>query len=104
MRLPHPIHREERMGTAVPPLRDFLAKIPEFRKAKGKRYSLLALLLYVCVAMLCGRFSQAAIAAWGTDYGQPWLAALGIHRGQGPSQSTLHRLFKAIDPVYLEQA
>lgn len=92
------------MSTAVPPLRDFLTKIPEFRKAKGKRYSLLTLLLYVCVAMLCGRFSQAAIAAWGTDYGQPWLAALGIHRGQGPSQSTLHRLFKGIDPTSLEEA
>ena len=92
------------MSTAVPPLKDYLAEIPEFRKAKGKRYALLSLLLYVCVAMLCGRFSQAAIADWGTDYGQPWLAALGIHRNHGPSQSTLHRLFKGIRRESLEQA
>ena len=56
------------MSTSVPPLTDFLAEIPEFRKAHGKRYALLALLLYVCVAMLCGRRSQAASAGWGKDY------------------------------------
>lgn len=92
------------MSTEVPPLADFLAEIPEFRKAYGKRYGWLALLLYVCVAMLCGRQSQAAIAPWGTDYGQPWLARLGIHRQRGPSQSTVHRLFKGVRRDALEQA
>lgn len=44
------------MSTAVPPLKDYLAEIPEFRKAKGQRYALLSLLLYVCVAMLGGLY------------------------------------------------
>ena len=92
------------MSTAVPPLKDFLAEIPEFRKAQGKRYSLPTLLLYVCVAMLCGRFSQAAIAAWGTDYGQPWLGRLGIARTYGPSQSSIHRLFKGLGREQVERA
>ena len=92
------------MHTEVPPLKDYLAEIPEFRKAKGKRYALQSLLLYVCAAMLSGRFSQAAIADWGTDYGQPWLAALGIHRPHGPSQATIHRLFKGISRESVEQA
>jgi predicted transposase YbfD/YdcC len=92
------------MSTSVPPLTDFLAEIPEFRKAQGKRYALLALLLYVCVAMLCGRRSQAAIAEWGKDYGQPWLAHLGFRRGWSPSQPTIHRLFKDICREQVEHA
>jgi len=91
------------MSTSVPPLTDFLAEIPELRKAHGKRYPLLALLLYVCVAMLCGRRSQAAIADWGKDYGQPWLAQMGL-RGRSPSQSTIHRLFKGISREQVEHA
>ena len=43
------------MSTSVPSLATFLAEIPEYRNAQGKRYSLVALLIYVCVAMLCGR-------------------------------------------------
>lgn len=92
------------MSTSVPPLTAFLAEIPEFRKARGKRYALLALLLYVCVAMLCGRRSQAAIADWGKDYGQPWLAHLGLRRGRSPSQPTIHRLFKGISREQVEHA
>ncbi len=92
------------MSTAVPPLLDFLAEIPDFRKARGQRFAWLALLLSVCVAMLCGRQSQAALAAWGHDYGQPWLERLGFRTAQGPSQPTIHRLFKGIRREHLEQA
>lgn len=92
------------MSTGVPPLKDYLTEIPEFRKARGQRYRLLSMLLYVCVAMLCGRFSQAAIATWGTDYGQPWLGYLGIARPRGPSQSSIHRLFKGVSREQIELA
>lgn len=91
------------MSTSAPALTDFLAEIPEFRKAHGKRYALLALLLYVCVAMFCGRQSQAAIAQWGKDYAQPWLAHLGLD-GRSPSQPTIHRLFKGIRREQVEHA
>ncbi len=92
------------MSTAVPPLLGFLAEIPDFRKPRGQRFAWVGLLLYVCVAMLCGRQSQAAIAAWGRDYEQPWLARLGLRPAHGPSQSTIHRLFKGISREQLEQA
>ncbi len=92
------------MRTNVPPLHHFLTEIPEYRNAKGKRYQLGALLLYVCVAMLCGRRSQAAIAAWGADYGRAVLAPLGITGDRGPSQATLHRLFKYISRDQIEAA
>ncbi len=92
------------MSTTVPSLAEFLSEIPEYRNAKGKRYQLHALLLSVCLAMLCGRRSQAALAEWGADYGRPVLAPLGIRGERGPSQSTLHRLFKCVSRDQIEAA
>lgn len=87
----------------VPSLRDALAEVAEFRQAQGRRYELLPVLLLCCVAVMCGYRSQSAIAEWGTNYGREWLARLGIKRRRGPSQSTLHRIFKGIDCEQLEQ-
>lgn len=88
----------------VPSLRDALAEVPDFRQAQGRRYELLPLLLLCCVAVMCGCRSQAAIAEWGTNYGERWLVLLGIRRRRGPSQPTLHRIFRGIDCEQLEQA
>lgn len=88
----------------VPSLKDALAEVPEFRQVRGRRYELLSVLLLCCVAVMCGYRSQAAIAQWGTNYGRTWLARLGIKGRRGPSQSTLHRIFKGIDHKQLEQA
>lgn len=92
------------MRTIVPSLPEFLTEIPAYRKAKGKRYQLRALLLYVCLAMLCGRRSHAAMADWGADYGSAVLAPLGIRGERGPSQSTVHRLFKSVSRDQIEVA
>lgn len=87
----------------VPSLRDALAEVTEFRQAQGRRYELLPVLLLCCVAVMCGYRSQAAIAEWGTNYGRKWLSRLGIKRRRGPSQPTLHRIFKGIDCEQLER-
>lgn len=92
------------MRTTVPSLAHFLAEIPEYRKAKGKRYQRLSLRLYVCVAMVCGRRSQAALADWGADYGSVVLTPVGITGERGPRQATLHRLFNQISRDKLEEA
>ena len=87
----------------VPSLRDALADVPDFRQAQGRRYELLPVLLLCCVAVMCGARSQAAIADWGANYGTRWLTRLGIRRRRGPSQPTLHRIFKALDGALFEQ-
>jgi predicted transposase YbfD/YdcC len=88
----------------VPPLAAYLAAIPEYRAARGRRHGLLPLLLLVCVALLCGARGQSGIAAWGRDYEQPWLRRLGFTRGDGPRQPTLHRLFAGVAYAAVEAA
>lgn len=53
---------------------------------------------------MSGCCSESAIADWGHNYGSKWLRRLGFKRDRGPSQSALHRIFKGINPLLLEQA
>jgi predicted transposase YbfD/YdcC len=53
---------------------------------------------------MCGCRSKSAIAEWATNYGSNWLRKLGFASNRGPSQSTLHRIFKGINHLLLERA
>ena len=86
------------MNITVRPLKQYLAEIAEFRKAKGLRHPLAAILCLCCVALLSGAQNPNAIAEWWTnrqDLG-PILKRLGFERSYGPSKSTLYRVLSLV--------
>jgi len=84
------------------PLAEILAEIPDFRKAKGKRHSLSAILSLACAAIMCGYQSYGAIAEWGRNYDRRFTKALGFIHKKTPCAATLHNIFRNIDVKLLE--
>jgi len=84
------------------PLVEILSEIPDFRKAKGKRHPLSAILSLACAAMLCGYQSYGAIAEWGRNYDKRFTKALGFTHKKTPCVGTLHNVFRNIDMKFLE--
>src|SRR5210317_260093 len=84
------------------PLIEILAEIPDFRKAKGKRHPLSAILAMSCVAILCGARTYTAIADWGRNYDGRFIKALGFTHKKTPCIATFHIIFKNIDIKLLE--
>jgi predicted transposase YbfD/YdcC len=78
------------------PLIEVFADIPDFRKCKGKRHPLPAILSLACCAMLCGYRSYGAIAEWGRNYGTSIANALGFTHNT-PCAATLFTIFKHLD-------
>lgn len=86
------------------PLLEALAKVADFRKSRGKRHAMVAILGLGCTAALCGASSLTAISQWGRHHPQALLGRLGFSHFPGPSVATLHRVFKGLDVASLEQA
>jgi len=83
------------------PLIEVFAEMPDFRRRRGKRHPLPAILSLACCAMLCGYRSYSAIAEWGRNYGTGIAHALGfIHKP--PCAATLHTIFRHLDRDELE--
>jgi predicted transposase YbfD/YdcC len=83
------------------PLIEVFAEIPDFRRCRGKRHPLPAILSLACCAMLCGYRTYSAIAEWGRNYGAGMAQALGfVH--DTPCAATLHTIFRALDRDSLE--
>lgn len=84
------------------PLIEVFAEIPDFRRCRGKRHPLPAILALACSAMLCGYRTYSAIAEWGRNYGTGMARALGfVH--DTPCAATLHTVFRSLDRDMLER-
>mgnify|MGYP003445345911 CR=1 FL=1 len=83
------------------PLIEVFAEIPDFRRCRGKRHPLPAILSLACCAMLCGYRSYSAIAEWGRNYGGRIAQALGFTHNP-PCAATLHTVFRHVDRDTLE--
>lgn len=80
------------------------ATLPDPRRAQGRRFPLVALLTLAVVALLANHLSILAITQFGKRQSREVLAALGFPAGRAPHQSTLHRLFRRLDPLPLAVA
>src|SRR5712664_1400392 len=78
------------------PLIEVFADIPDFRRSRGKRHPLYAILALSCCAMLCGYRSYGAIAEWGRNYGTRMAHALGFTHNT-PCAATLFTIFGHVD-------
>ena len=87
----------------VPSLLAALARVPDHRRAAGRRHALSSVLAFLCCGMLCGGRSLLAIAEWGRAH-EAWCCAVFGFRGCTPSVSTLHRVLRQLDVGSFEAA
>lgn len=82
---------------------DWLAVLRDPRDRRGRRHSLVAVLLTACCAVLAGARSYLAIGRWARRAPQDTLARLGV-RGAGlgvrraPSGATIRRILTLVCP------
>jgi hypothetical protein len=88
---------------AVGSLLSYLAAVPDPRSRHGRRHPLPALLAAVCLALLCGAKSYAAIAQWAADQDLALMHRLGFTR-RPPKLGGFRKVLMALDVAAFEAA
>lgn len=84
-------------------LTDYLQRVPDPRKARGKQLEWLFLLGTIAAGLLCQQRSPRAIAQWASYQASALLAAFQPRSERVPSESTLLRTLRHVDIAALEQ-
>lgn len=94
---------------AGPGLADYLALVPDHRRAQGRRHSLACILALACAATAAGSRSLVAIAEWAADAPAAVLDSLGVRRDpcggalSPPSETTIRRTLAGTDVAALDE-
>ena len=86
------------------PLLAALERIPDPRRAQGKRYPLPHLLLFSVLAVLAGATSYRGIITFLSVHRDRLNRTFGTRLRRAPAVNTLRNLFLALDPQALEAA
>jgi len=79
-----------------------LARVPDPRDRRGRRYELAGLLAVAVAAVLAGARSFVAIGQWAQELGVEHLSRIGL--AGAPEESTLRKLFARLDAAALDAA
>ena len=93
---PEQIDAELRLRYALGSLYDRFQRLSDPRKAKGKRYSLLTLLVVIFLAKLSGQDRPGEIADWAKNHADALVRLLHLHRAWMPHHNTIRRVLQAI--------
>lgn len=78
------------------------AHVPDPRKARGKRHPWTFIWTIICTALLSGQRTPHAIAHWAQLHAEELVSRLQPARPAVPSESTIRRALRRIDPTILE--
>jgi len=77
-------------------LYDRFQSIVDPRKAHGKRYSLVTLLVVIFLAKMCGKDTPVEIADWAKNHAAELAELLQLKRSWMPHHNTIRRVFQCI--------
>jgi len=80
-----------------------LETVPDPRDPRGRRHDLAVVLAVGLAAVIAGARSFVAIGEWVAHQPAAVLAELGVTGGAGPEESTIRRVFAAVDSDTLDQ-
>jgi predicted transposase YbfD/YdcC len=75
---------------------DRAQRLSDPRKSRGKRYSLVTLLVIILLAKLCGQDTPVEMADWASNHAQKLTELLKLKRSWMPHHNTLRRVFQNI--------
>ena len=88
----------------VPPLISIFEGLSDWRKPRGKVYTLVSLLIVMMAGLMCGKQGLRSTARWCKELPSRVRAAMGLRPGRSPSRSMLGRLLEKLDKDEFETA